>query len=83
MKELLKQCGINKHNLGSCVGGIDWISTNNAGENISYCPSNKSVIATVFEANTLHKKCSFFFPLKVFVEKQQAVFEKKSKSKKN
>ena len=29
---------------------MDWISTKNAGENISYCPSNESVIATVFEA---------------------------------
>ncbi len=50
MKELLSQCGINENNFGSCVGGMDWISTKNAGENISYCPSNKSVIATVFEA---------------------------------
>ena len=50
MKELLTQCGINKNNFGSCVGGMDWISTKNAGENISYCPSNESVIATVFEA---------------------------------
>ena len=50
MKELLTQCGINENNFGSCVGGMDWISTKNAGENISYCPSNESVIATVFEA---------------------------------
>ena len=39
MKELLTQCGINENNFGSCVGGMDWISTKNAGENISYCPA--------------------------------------------
>ena len=50
MKELLTLCGINENNFGSCVGGMDWISTKNAGENISYCPSNESVIATVYEA---------------------------------
>ena len=51
MKDLLTQCGINKHNFGSCVGGMDWISTKDAGENISYCPSDESRIATVYEAN--------------------------------
>ena len=51
MKDLLTQCGIDDNNFGSCVGGMDWISTNDAGENISYCPSNESKIATVYEAN--------------------------------
>ena len=51
MKDLLKQCSINENNFGSCVGGMDWISTDNSGENVSYCPSNKIAIATVFEAS--------------------------------
>ncbi len=51
MKDLLTQCGINEHNFGSCVGGKDWLSTKDAGENISYCPSDESRIATVYEAN--------------------------------
>ncbi len=51
MKDLLTQSGINEHNFGSCVGGMDWISTKDAGENISYCPSDESQIATVYEAN--------------------------------
>ena len=51
MKDLLTQCGINEDNFGSCVGGMDWISTKDSGENISYCPSDGSRIATVYEAN--------------------------------
>ncbi len=51
MKDLLKQCSINENNFGSCVGGMDWISTDNSGENVSYCPSNEMAIATVFEAS--------------------------------
>ena len=51
MKDLLIQCGINENNFGSCVGGMDWISTKDAGENSSYCPSNESLIASVYEAN--------------------------------
>jgi aldehyde dehydrogenase (NAD+) len=51
MKDLLKQCSINENNFGSCIGGMDWISTDNSGENVSYCPSNEMAIATVFEAS--------------------------------
>tara|TARA_Y100000588_G_scaffold194995_1_gene209120 strand:- start:103 stop:1626 length:1524 start_codon:yes stop_codon:yes gene_type:complete len=51
MKDLLKKCGIDKNNFGSCVGGMDWMSTNDAGENISYSPSDASVIASVYEAS--------------------------------
>ena len=51
MKDLLKKCGIDKNNFGSCVGGMDWMSTNDAGENISYSPSDTSVIASVYEAS--------------------------------
>jgi len=51
MNDLLKQCGLNKNNFGSCVGGMDWITTDSAGKNISYNPTNKSIIANVFEAS--------------------------------
>ena len=51
MNDLLKQCGLNKNNFGSCVGGMDWITTDSAGKNISYNPTNESIIANVFEAS--------------------------------
>jgi len=51
MKDLLNQCGLNKSNFGSCVGGGDWIDTDNAGRNISYNPCNEEPIAAVLEAN--------------------------------
>ena len=51
MKDLLKQCGLNENNFGSCVGGMDWITTDSAGKNISYNPTNESIIANVFEAS--------------------------------
>ena len=51
MKDLLKQCGLNENNFGSCVGGMDWIATDSAGKNISYNPTNESIIANVFEAS--------------------------------
>lgn len=51
MNDLLKQCGLNENNFGSCVGGMDWITTDSAGKNISYNPTNKSIIANVFEAS--------------------------------
>ena len=51
MNDLLKQCGLNENNFGSCVGGMDWISTDSAGKNISYNPTNESIIANVFEAS--------------------------------
>jgi len=51
MNDLLKQCGLNENNFGSCVGGMDWITTDSAGKNISYNPTNESIIANVFEAS--------------------------------
>ena len=51
MSDLLKQCGLNENNFGSCVGGMDWITTDSAGKNISYNPTNESIIANVFEAS--------------------------------
>ena len=51
MNDLLKQCGLNQNNFGSCVGGMDWITTDSAGKNISYNPTNESIIANVFEAS--------------------------------
>ena len=51
MNDLLKQCGLNENNFGSCVGGMDWITTDSSGKNISYNPTNESIIANVFEAS--------------------------------
>ena len=51
MNDLLKQCSLNENNFGSCVGGMDWITTDSAGKNISYNPTNESIIANVFEAS--------------------------------
>jgi hypothetical protein len=42
MNDLLKQCSLNENNFGSCVGGMDWITTDSAGKNISYNPTNES-----------------------------------------
>ena len=66
MNDLLKQCGLNENNFGSCVGGMDWITTDSAGKNISYNPTNESIIANVFEAseadyeNIVTEACSAF-----------------------
>ncbi len=51
MNSILEQLNIKNSNYGACIGGDQWLKTENSGEIVSINPSNNEKIASVYKCS--------------------------------